>query len=327
MPSSLQVLTRHDSSLIQKRFAREVDEGLSSKPKHISSAHLYNSEGSRIFQDIMDMPEYYLSDCETEILETYKHDIANYLEKETFTLVELGAGNARKTQILLKYFQKIGLDFEYTPIDISYGAMEELLINMRKGFPNLPTKGMVCEYQEGLEKLTNNKKLNFVIFLGSSIGNFNAENASIFCKKIYSLLSPGDYFFLGFDKVKNPKILMQAYDDPYGITKRFNINLLSRINEELGSDFDQNLFKHHAIYDPIQQTMKSYLISQEKQSYFIHELDKEFHFEAWEAIHIEYSWKYSINDVQALAEETGFHHITTFSDERNYFMNTLWRVD
>ena len=307
-------------------FARDVQKGLSSQPKHISSVYLYDAEGSRVFQDIMDMPEYYLTDCETEILNTYKHEIVRSLGKEPFRLVELGAGDGRKTRILLEYFEKCGLNFEYTPIDISSDAMRRLLSRLGSEFPNLSANGFVCEYQEGLCRLRESKRRNLVLFLGSSIGNFPIEKAEKFCSEIGSILGPGDLFLLGLDKVKDPEILMKAYQDSAGITERFNLNLLLRINNELGGRFDINLFQHCAGYDPLRQTMMSFLLSRKKQSVFIQDIDKEFSFEAWEPIHTEYSWKYSLEGIQNLAEKSGFDPLHFFSDRRKYFVNALLKV-
>ena len=326
MPTSLQVLTEHAPAKLHEAFAQDVRKGLHSELKHIPSTYLYDMEGSRIFQEIMDMPEYYLTDCETEILKNYKKDILSYIGTRPFRLIELGAGDGRKTQILLDFFQNAKADFEYIPIDISQSAMLGLLDSVKNSFPNLQTKGMICEYEQALNILGQSDILNVVLFLGSSLGNFNTDQARHFCRQLNSCLSPGDLLLLGMDLVKDPDILFQAYNDSQGITERFNLNLLERINKDLDSCFDTNSFHHHVTYDPIQQTVKSYLLSQKKQNIRIGKLDQEFPFEAWEPIHTEDSWKYSFKDIEKMAKQSNFDILHSFTDQRAYFTNTLWQV-
>ena len=326
MPSNLQVLTEHAPTKLCKSFAHDVQQGLDSKLKYIPSTYLYDEDGSRIFQEIMDMPEYYLTDCETEILKNHKEDILSYIGKRPFRLIELGAGDGRKTHILLDFFQNAKADFEYVPVDISQGAMLGLLDSIKNNFPNLKTKGMICEYEQALKILGGGDTLNVVLFLGSSLGNFNADQARHFCRQLNSCLSLEDLLLLGMDLVKDPDILFQAYNDPQGITKRFNLNLLKRMNKDLDSCFDTNLFHHHVTYDPIQQAVKSYLLSQKKQSIRIKKLDQEFPFEAWEPIHTEDSWKYNFKDIKEIAKQSNFNVLHSFTDHRSYFTNTLWQA-
>ena len=326
MPTSLQVLTKNASSELQESFAQDVQRGLSAELKHVPSTHLYNEKGSRIFQEIMDMPEYYLTNCEAEILQSYKEEILSYTKGRPFRLLELGAGDGRKTQILLDFFQSVNADFEYIPIDISQSAVQELLDELGNNFPKLNTKGMVCDYGQALKILEEGEVLNFVLFLGSSLGNFKLEEAWKFCREIHSYLSPGDLFLLGIDLVKQPDILFQAYNDSQGITKRFNLNLLERINNDLGSSFDKALFQHYVSYNPSEQVVKSYLISQKKQRIKIEKLKQEFLFEAWEAIHTEDSSKYNFHDIEAMAKQSNFNILRSFTDQRSYFTNTLWEA-
>ncbi len=326
MSSTLQVLTQHSPTKLQEVFARDIQEGLLAKPKRISSAYFYDEIGSRIFQEIMDMPAYYPSNCETEALQSHKNEIVKFLDGRSFRLVELGAGDGRKTQILLDHFCKCNLDFEYVPIDISHSAMKQLIRDIRTNFSDVPTTGMVCAYEEGLHTLNQDDTLNLVLFLGSSIGNFSYDQAVHFCRQIHSLLSPEDMMLLGFDLVKDPDILLRAYKDHDGVTTRFNLNLLHRINRELGANFNADLFQHHASYDPAQKTMKSYLISCVDQSVYIKTLNRTFHFETWEPIHTEYSWKYTLQDTHDLAQQSNFDVLDCFTDSRKYFLNILWRV-
>ena len=326
MSASLQVLTKHAPDELQEAFARDVQRGLGTEFKYIPSTHLYNEKGSLIFQEIMDMPEYYLADCETEILQKHKEEILSYVEGRPFRLIELGAGDGRKTRILLDFFQEADSDFEYIPIDISQEAMQGLLQNLGENFPTLRTKALVCNYEQGLKALEKDDVLNFVLFLGSSLGNFSLEQTYGFCKQVNSRLSPGDLFLAGMDLAKDPDILLQAYSDSTGITKRFNLNLLERINDDLNSSFNTELFHHHVIYNPIDKIVKTYLLSQEKHSVRIGKLGQEFFFEAWEAIHTENSSKYNFKDIEKIAKQSNFHVLGSFTDSRNYFADTIWKV-
>ena len=327
MPPKIQVLSQWNSHYAsQQAFAREVQTGLSSIPKRIPSAYLYDENGDRIFQKIMDMPEYYPTNCEMEILETHKEKIADKLTGYSFRMIELGPGDGRKTEVLLNHFCNCKLDFEYVPIDISHSAIQQLMDKLSCQFPKLRTRGLVCDYKQGLNSLKQSKVFNFVLFLGSSLGNFTMEQAMKFCKELNDLLSPGDKFLLGVDLVKDPAILLQAYDDPAGITKQFNLNLLQRINRELGGNFKLECFQHYANYDPKQQTMESYLLSDRKQTVAIKDLQEQFQFEAWEPIHTEYSWKYTRKEIEHLAHKCNFNTLHTFTDSRNYYMNILCQV-
>ncbi len=326
MPASIEILNKQPLQQQQARFASEVKKGLCAKPKFLPSQYFYDKKGSQLFQSIMDMPEYYLTRCELEILQNYKEHIADILSKQKFRLIELGSGDGRKTQVLLDHFHKRRLDFEYIPIDISSFAVQELIRKIKGDFPEIQTRGVVGEYTEGLDYLSKSQIRNCVLFLGSSLGNFHLDDAKRFCRQLNDNLQDGDLLLLGMDMVKDPQVLLQAYQDEQGITKHFNLNLLERINVELGGAFDTKLFEHHVMYDPVHQTMKSYLLSQVQQNVYIRDIDKEVAFSAWEPIHTEYSWKYSKADVSRLAKESNFSVVRSFSDKKEYFLNSLWEA-
>ena len=291
----------------EHNFSSDVLVGLSRSPKELPSRYFYDEKGSRLFQKITELPEYYLTNCENEILNTQKNKISSLMEGQVFNLVELGAGDGRKTSILISHFLKKKLKFKYIPIDISESAMNSLINFMNKKFSNLTTEGIVAEYFDGVKWLNQlNSNRNLVLFLGSNLGNFNRINSNVFLHNLWNSLNSGDYVIIGFDLKKKIDIMLKAYNDSKGITSEFNLNLLHRINQELGGNFDLENFRHYASYDVFTGAMESYLVSLRQQTVFIKEIGQTFSFEAWEPIHTEYSYKYLESDVEKLAADTGF---------------------
>lgn len=319
---NLQDLTDHD-----QEFSLDVLIGLSETPKRLSSRYFYDDHGSELFQKIMDLPEYYLTQCEFDVLTRHKNKIAGLLKGKSFNLVELGAGDGRKTSILLDYFIEKKFDFTYIPIDISEGAMKKLMENLNRQFPRLQSDGIVAEYFAGLKwlrKLTDRR--NLVLFLGSNLGNFNKPQSRVFLRNLWNTLNNGDFLMTGFDLKKDINLMRRAYNDSQGITREFNLNLLRRINRDLGGNFDLEKFSHHAGYDVFTGAMESYLVSLEKQLVYIDALSQAFEFEAWEPIHTEYSYKYLESDIVELAEATGFQIETQLFDSKKYFVDSVWQV-
>lgn len=309
------------------KFAEEVDKGLSGKEKKISSKYLYNKEGSRLFEEIMDLPEYYPSKCELEILQTNKKKILDISKgNEELYLVDLGAGNGAKTQTLLNYF--LGrINFQYIPIDISKTALEELEKKFQTRYKDLSIQSIHSEYMEALNRLKENTSVKKVIlFLGSTIGNFTFREALRFLSDLNDSLNPDDLVMIGFDIKKDPDVIRNAYNDSRGITAKFNFNLLRRINEELGANFDLINFKFYPTYDPETGEVKSYLVSKNRQEVFIKYLNKKYLFEQWETIHTECSNKYDMHMIQELAERTGYIIEENLFDSKQYFLNSIWRV-
>ena len=311
----------------KRSFALDVLVGLSEIPKRLSSRYFYDDRGSELFQKIMDLPEYYLTNCEFEILNTQVEIIADLVKTHNFNLVELGAGDGRKTSILLEYFMKRKYKFRYVPIDISEGAMKILIRNMNEKFPRLKCEGIVAEYFNGLKWLNKlGGGRNVVLFLGSNLGNFNKPQSRVFLRNLWNTLNDGDYLITGFDLKKDINLMRRAYNDKKGITRAFNLNLLSRINRELGANFDLDKFQHYSNYDVFTGAMESYLVSLEKQTVFIRELGQTFDFEPWEPIHTEYSYKYLESDIVELAEATGYSIVQQLYDSKHYFVDSVWRV-
>ena len=319
----MQITKRRTHNL---QFAKDIRQGFMAYPKSLSSKYFYDAEGSRIFQQIMELEEYYLTNCEFEILNKHKAGILNALP-ETFDLVELGAGDGLKTKILLSYFLAKKVDFLYMPIDISTDILEELSNSLQKDMPDLTVVPHHDDYFGALQKMsTLTLKTKVVLFLGSNIGNFSVNQAEIFLKKLRASLHKDDLLLLGADLVKNPKTILAAYNDAKGVTASFNYNLLQRINEEFNANFDVSKFLHHPTYNPQTGETKSYLVSREEQTVWIEDLSLEIYFKAWETIHTEVSQKFTIEQLEHLAIQTGFKIKSNFFDSKNYFIDALWQA-
>jgi L-histidine Nalpha-methyltransferase len=332
MSATYKVLDHKDLSGLlglKQTFALDVLVGLSERRKTISSKYFYDEEGSKLFQQIMHLPEYYLTRCEFEILERSGPAIADFVADEKWNLVELGPGDGLKTNLLLTQFLNKQVDFQYVPIDISESALQNLVNNLHNQIPRLEVRGLVSDYFNGLKwlnKLNSVDRKNFVLFLGSNIGNFNYSRARVFLRSLWNSLNHDDLVLIGFDLKKDIDLMLAAYNDSQGITEKFNLNLLNRINRELGGNFDVSRFQHFAHYDVFSGAMESYLVSQADQKVFIEEIGQTFYFEPWEPIHTEYSYKFLQSDIESLAAETGYLVENEFQDSNKYFSDCIWRV-
>ena len=330
MASSYKVLSsdeiEEEISFVDE-FAKDTFLGFNKTPKSMNSRYLYDTAGSKIYEQIMELPEYYLVKSELEILEKYKTSFAEFIGPNMdVNLVELGAGNGYKTVLLLEAFLKRSINFEFVPIDISESAMKELCSLLNEKFPNLQTNGLVADYFDSMKYLKKqSQRTNFVLFLGSNIGNFLYDQAMEFLYQLWNVLHDGDYLLIGFDLRKDLDKMIKAYNDSQGVTAEFNYNLLRRMNKNLGANFDISKFKHYEPYDVFTGAMTSYLLSMEDQEVYIKKLNKSFTFKKWEPIHIEQSYKYTEEDIDNLASTTGFKVINKFYDAKHSFCNALWQ--
>ncbi|MEM1002327.1 MAG: L-histidine N(alpha)-methyltransferase [Bacteroidota bacterium] len=307
-------------------FAEDVLHGLSAPQKSLKSKYFYDDSGSRIFQEIMVMPEYYLTDAEFEILSLQSRQIYHALNfKGPFNIVELGPGDGFKTFKLLEYLVKTNREFFYVPIDISVEAIDALTLRLHEKLPELNVKPQVGDYFNELKKNVESQYPSILLFLGGNIGNYDADRALELLNLFNMRMKVDDKLLIGFDLKKNPIVIRNAYDDPHGITKRFNINLLLRINRELGADFKIDDFDFYCSYDPIEGVVKSYLVSLRNQKVKIKVLNKTFNFGYGELIWTEMSKKYDFEEIQELAEKSNFSIIDSFSDCKAYFTDSLWR--
>ncbi|PIQ21000.1 MAG: L-histidine N(alpha)-methyltransferase, partial [Cytophagales bacterium CG18_big_fil_WC_8_21_14_2_50_42_9] len=272
-PVIIDLTQQNDGTDNRTLFAQDVRRGLSKKQKTLSSRYFYDGQGSQLFQQIMNLPEYYLTRCEHEIFSTHQAAICRALaQKDFFHLIDLGAGDALKTKILLKELARQEISFAYIPVDISGDAMQSLTENFRTEMPEINLQAVVGEYFASLAWLHENKPgPKVIMFLGSNIGNFSLTDSIAFLQGVRRYLQPGDQLFLGADLRKDPQTILSAYDDAAGVTAEFNLNLLRRINSELGGNFAVEQFKHYALYNPLNGAMQSFLISQVKQEVYIQE--------------------------------------------------------
>lgn len=309
----------------RKKFYNEVIRGLSSSPKHLPSKYFYDAAGDRLFQQIMQLPEYYLTRSEQEIFVTQTRQLAAPILKrfEEFDIVELGAGDATKSTYLLRYLYDQGKKFTYYPIDISHNVIQLLETEMPNRIPGLDVHGLEGDYFQVMEKIYQlSSRRKVILFLGANIGNFNPGEAEVFLELLNDHLRPADLLLIGFDLKKHPATLLAAYNDRTGVTRAFNLNLLQRINRELGADFDVTRFDHYPTYDPAGGACKSFLISREPQTVHIGTIRVTL--ERNEPIWTELSQKYSPLEIQELALRTDFRTVNELYDCRRWFVDAFW---
>ena len=309
-------------------FLNDVLTGLQSNPKHLSSKYFYDKTGDELFQKIMAMPEYYLTRCELDIFKNKTSGLAEAIrfDDQPFDLIELGAGDAMKSTYLLKYLSEKRADFTYMPIDISGNILSVLENNLKDKLPEINIKTLEGEYFQMLKKamkLSSRRKV--ILFLGGNIGNMTSKEAEKFCTSLHQLLNSGDIVLIGFDLKKNPFTVLNAYSDKSGITAEFNLNLLTRINRELGGNFDIEQFEHYESYDPITGACRSFLISLKNQQVKIEE--ETIDFAENEVIDMEVSQKFSKSDIEYLAEKSGFSITRNISDSKEWFIDSIWKVN
>lgn len=317
-----------DGSQDRAAFAKDVAEGLSQRPKKLSSRYFYDANGSRLFQQIMSLPEYYLTRAEYSLLQQHRAAMVEaFAARGFFHLVDLGAGDAMKTKLLLGELIKKGKDFDYVPLDISGAAMRELSRDLQQTYPEIYVQAVVAEYITGLQWLGQHlPKRKVVLFLGSNIGNFERQEGQEFIRQIRQHLQPGDLFLLGVDLTKDPATILAAYNDASGVTAAFNLNLLERINRELGGNFDLDAFSHFPLYDPQEGVMHSFLVSEREQEVYLEATQARYTFAAWEAIHTESSHKYTLQQATDMGRTAGFEFVTSYLDEKGGFADMLFKA-
>ncbi len=311
----------------EEHFAQTVNEGLSLKNKCLPSWLIFDNTGSEIFKKITELEEYLPAACEFEIIHHHKNHISKLITEKQFNLIELGAGDGCKTKILIEHFLNKKLDFHYFPIDISNGAITNLVKSLENNHSDtsLQTTGLIGDYFEGLKAITQNEsKQNLILFLGVTLNNMGLEKTRSFLKNLRGSLSPKDFLLTGFDLMKKPKLLYSAYNN--ALFEEFNLHLLDRINEELDANFNRNNFTQQGQYNPKTRAVESYLYSTQNQTVRINALSKDFHFKAWEAMQTEQSFKYTLKEIENLATENGFEVVEHLFDSKKYFLDSVWRV-
>lgn len=321
------LLALDQSNQHSNEFAIDVLTGLSAQPKSIPAKYFYDDIGSELFQKISQHPDYYPTKTEFSIFEHAAAIIPQILSTSEIDIIELGAGDGHKSKLVIDGFLHQGCKVNFYPIDISEKAMHLLGENLLNS-DNLSIHGIIADYFTGLnhlKRISSNPKL--VLFLGSNIGNFNKHQSAEFLKRLWLSLNESDHVLIGYDMKKDTQILNKAYNDSDGLTKAFNLNLLSRMNKALGADFDVSKFEHYGFYSPTIGAMESHLISLEKQSVYIAALGKQVHFEKFEPMHLESSFKFTLPEIGRFASDNGFIMKNNFSDANDYFIDTLWQVN
>ncbi len=315
-----------------EEFANDVAMCLASKSKYLSPKYLYDKIGSQLFEQICHQPEYYLTRMEVSILNKYAPVISK-LVGSNIQIIELGSGSSSKTAILLSYLSSQKKRIYYFPIDISSNILIESAQRLKSQFPNASIIGIRSDYNIGIDRAATEcmaaqktKKNNhngsyskLVLFLGSSIGNFELKEARSLLRSIRQKLHTNDFLLVGFDLQKDESVLNAAYNDKAGITAKFNLNLLARINRELGGNFELGKFEHCAFYNREQHRIEMHLVSKTDQQLYIGALGKTFFLKKDESIHTENSYKYSLSQIAALAEGCDFRIEKNFTDKKRWF--------
>ncbi|QRM90260.1 L-histidine N(alpha)-methyltransferase [Lacinutrix sp. WUR7] len=307
-------------------FKKEVKLGLDNNPKTLPSKYFYNKIGDALFVEIMNLPEYYLTRSELDIFQNRTQELISGLQLKAnahFELIELGAGDGLKTKKLLSALDKQDFTFDYLPIDISSNALSLLKKDLSETLPNVSVKTQQGDYFEILASLKNSNKPKVILFLGSNIGNMKDAWAAEFIYNLGANLKPGDKLLLGVDLIKPKEIVLPAYNDNKGITAKFNLNLLHRMNEELGADFNLENFKHQPEYNEAEGVAKSFIVSIVKQTVNIKSIGVSYSFEAEEKIHTEISRKYNDALIEKIIANTDFSLDTKILDSKGYFADYI----
>lgn len=305
-------------------FADDVRAGLTAQPKTLPPKYFYDALGSQLFEAICLLPEYYLTRAETEIFERYAAEIVRQLPSPV-GVVELGSGSSIKTRLLIEAILANQQELHYQPMDISASILELSAEALLGNYDRLQVTGHVGDYTRGLETIERQEGERLLaLFLGSNIGNYTLTEGRALLKTIRKALQTGDGLLLGADLKKPVQVLIPAYADALGVTAAFNLNLLSRINRELGADFDLAQFEHQARYNEERGRVEAHLVSRTAQTVHLRGLGINIEFQPGETIHTENSYKYDLPQLAALAEEAGFKPAKTWLDGERRFSCNFW---
>jgi L-histidine N-alpha-methyltransferase len=333
-PSSPERLVIHRlaSKADTNTFAEDVRRGLASEPKTLPPIYFYDALGSRLFEAICLLPEYYLTRAEGEILRDYADQIVATVEGPA-RLIELGSGSADKTRYLIEALLRRQGELHYIPVDISDVSLERSSAVLLHSYPRLRITAYAADYFTALRALAaagvteRRDRRTIALFLGSNLGNFKPDEAVAFLSEARKMLDADDGLLMGVDLKKSPDLLLPAYDDALGLTAAFNRNLLLRINRELGGDFDIGKFDHRAVYNESLGRLESYLVSREPQTVRIEAIDMEVRFDEGDSIHTENSYKFTLDELSELARKSGFSLDRTWMDGgRRFSFNLLVAV-
>jgi len=312
-------------ALLASPIADEVLRGLTARPRRLPPKLFYDAAGSQLFDEITETAEYYPTRTERAILMESAGEMVRQTGKN-LTLIELGAGSASKTQLLIQAVLRRQLRADFYPVDVSSSALQGALRSLNGHFPRLRVLPIVADYTHRLPELSSLAGRKLVLFLGSTIGNFEPEEAAEFLKNVQQSLAPGDALLIGFDLIKDRDVLHAAYNDAAGVTAQFNKNMLARINRELGATFDLDAFEHVAFWNRRKSRIEMHLESVYEQTVWIEDLGRGFHFEQGERIHTENSYKFNMSSIERLLRRAGFKLEKSWTDARGWFCEALARV-
>lgn len=312
------LLSQNTLSAQQKIEASNVIKGLTQTPKSLPARYFYDDYGSMLFEQICQLPEYYLTRTETAILQKYAGTIAQITG--ACELVELGSGSSTKTRILLDACDRLGYPLRYIPIDVSAGILESSARLLLADYPSLQVQALVSTYELALKQLKPSQLNSRVIcFIGSSLGNLNPQECQVFFSQITNALAPGEYFLLGVDLHKSKDLLEAAYNDSQGVTAAFNLNMLNHLNHRFDANFDLTQFEHHAFYSETQQQIEMHLRSLQPQNIELRALNLTIKLDLNETILTEISRKFDVNDLKKDLQSQGLKTLNIWTDVNNWF--------
>lgn len=327
-PTSVLDIATASSSAVNAAEASAVLSGLSAKQKHLPPWLFYDETGSRLFEEITRLPEYYLTAREHAIFSQHAAEMLAAAAPDVLPLsvVELGAGSASKTLVLLRALVARQGDATYLPVDVSESALQWARKNVQSMLPTISIEPICAEITQACQLDLPAEGRRLALYIGSSIGNYDPAEAVELLQWLHAQLQPGDALLLGTDMVKTTAPLLAAYNDAAGVTARFNKNILSRLNRALGADFDLDAFQHRAVWNPQASRMEMHLDSLSSQTVRIPALDRSFPFKRGESIHTENSYKFTPEAVEEILRESGFSLERSWYDEDGWFGVHLARV-
>ena len=311
--SVLRYSARHEAAASDS-FSDHVIAGLSDSPKWLSAKYFYDAAGSELFEQITRLPEYYPTCTELKILERNAPAMSAYIPLAA-ALVEFGTGSTKKARILLNAAPQIAA---YVPVDISEEFLAQEAAAVRRDVPNIAVLPVAADFTRDFDlpqQIRSRPRVGF--FPGSTIGNFEPQDAAEFLRQAGRILGSGATMIIGVDRIKDEALLNAAYDDAAGVTAQFNLNVLRRMNRELGGDFDLSTFRHRAFYNAANHRIEMHLESLKDQN--VNVSGSTFAFAKGETIHTENSYKYTVESFRALAESAGWRPVATWTDENDYF--------
>lgn len=300
-------------------LGHEVLRGLTARPKRLSPWLFYDERGSALFESITNLPEYYLTRTERDIFAEHGDAILAAAGDSGQTIIELGAGTAAKTDLLLAAAVRRHGDVAYYPMDIAPSALEQARERISRDLPQVTVEPILNDYTRSLVTLPGAGLRRLVLYIGSSIANFEPSRAATLLRRLRGQLAPGEWLLLGVDHVKDRTTMLRAYNDGAGVTAEFNRNVLARINAELGANFRPRLFRHRALWNDRESRMEMHLESLVAQEISIAALDLAIRFRRGESIHTENSYKFTADTVNSLLARGGFTARHTWTDPRNWF--------